>query len=64
MKDQKCAQDQLGDIEVMVEEKKRTTSDNLTGDDAVDGNGVIVKELSPAKVGGTEAGEFDGGWKK
>jgi hypothetical protein len=64
MKDQNSGQDKLGNVEVMVEEKKRKPSDNLTGDDVMDANGVIVKEVSLAKVLGVKPEEFHRGWKK
>jgi hypothetical protein len=64
MNDQNCGQDKLGNIEVMIEEKKRKSSDNLTGDDVMNANGVIVREVSAAKVEGVEPEEFDGAWKK
>jgi hypothetical protein len=64
MKDQNCGQDKLGNIEVMLEEKKRKSNDNLTGDDVMNVNGVIVREVSAAKVEGVDLEEFDGGWKK
>jgi hypothetical protein len=64
MNDQNSGQDKLGNVEVMVEEKKRKPSENLTGDDVMDANGLIVREVSAAKVLGVEPEEFDRAWKK
>jgi hypothetical protein len=64
MKDQNCGQDKLGNVEVMLKEKKSKSSENLTDDDVMDANGVIVRELSAAKVLGLEPEEFDREWKK
>ena len=64
MDDGNCVEDKLGNIEVMIEEKKIAGSDCGTGAELVVGDEVIVKEPSPKKLNGEEELRFSHGWRE